>query len=212
MFELEFLKNFLIATALGALIGLEREHAQAKGKYTSFAGIRTFPLISLCGAIISYLSINISSWILVAGALILPGLIITAYYTSSIKSKYHGITTAIAALLAFFVGILCLYNEIILAIIVAVTTTILLYARTFLHQFAKKIKKQELVDTIKFAVIAFVILPFLPNKGYGPYEIFNPFIIWLMVVFISGISFVVYILIPEIKTTISQIMKGLNIS
>ena len=62
-----------------------------------------------------------------------------------------------------------------------------------MHQFAKKIKMKELGDTLKFAIIAFVILPFLPNKGYGPLEMFNPYLIWLMVVFISGISFVGYI-------------------
>jgi uncharacterized membrane protein (DUF4010 family) len=194
MFEFEILKNFLIAIALGALIGLEREYAQAKGKYTSFAGIRTFPLISLSAALITYLSQIISSWLLIAGTIIFSSLIVLAYYTSSIKSKYHGITTAMAALFTFFIGILCFYQEITLAVAITVGVTILLYARTFLHQFARKIKKKELVDTLKFAVIAFVILPFLPNQGYGPYEIFNPFVIWLMVVFISGISFVGYIL------------------
>jgi uncharacterized membrane protein (DUF4010 family) len=194
MFEFELLKNFLIALALGALIGLEREYSQAKGKYTSFAGIRTFPLMSLSGAILAYLSQLISPWILVGGVIVFCGLIIAAYYTTSKDSKYHGITTAIAAFIAFFVGILCLSNQAMLAAIVAIATTILLYAKNFLHRFAKKIKRKELADTLKFAIIAFVILPFLPNKGYGPYEIFNPFIIWLMVVFISGISFAGYIL------------------
>jgi len=188
------LKNFLIALALGALIGLEREYAQFKGKYKSFAGIRTFPLIALCGGLIAYLGKLISVWILVAGIVIFSGLIIAAHYASSIKSKYHGITTALAALMAFILGILCSYNEIILAVLVGVTITIILYARNFLHHFAKKIKREELVDTLKFAVIAFVILPFLPNQGYGPHGIFNPFVIWLMVVFISGISFAGYIL------------------
>lgn len=212
MIEFALLKNFLIALALGALIGLEREYVQAKGKYTSFAGIRTFPLISLSGAIFAYLSQIVSPWILFGGAIVIPLLIIAAYYTSSLKSKYHGITTAMAALIAFFVGILCLYNKTILAVIIAITITILLYARTFLHQFAEKIKKKELVDTLKFAVIAFVILPFLPNQGYGPYEIFNPFIIWLMVVFISGISFAGYILMKwfgERGITLAGIFGGL---
>ncbi len=106
MLEYVLLKNFLITLALGALIGLEREYAQFKGKYKSFAGIRTFPLISLCGGMMAYLGKTISVWILVAGILIFSGLIITAYYTSSVKSKYHGITTALAALTAFILGIL----------------------------------------------------------------------------------------------------------
>jgi len=195
MFELALFKNFLIALVLGALIGLEREYAQFRGKYRSFAGIRTFPLISLSAALIAYLSqISSSSWLLPSGIFIFSLLIITAYYVSSTKSGYSGLTTALAAFIAFLIGLLCFYDKIILAVALAVSTTIILYARTFLHHFARKIKRKELVDTLKFAVIAFVILPFLPNKGYGPYGIFNPFIIWLMVVFISGISFVGYIL------------------
>lgn len=194
MLEFALLKNFLIALALGALIGLEREYAQFKGKYKSFAGIRTFPLIALCGGLIAYLGKLISIWILIVGIIIFSGLIIAAYYSSSIKSKYHGITTALAALISFVLGILCVYGNSILAVLIGIVVTILLYARNFLHHFAKKIKREELVDTLKFVVIAFVILPFLPNKGYGPHEIFNPFVIWLMVVFISGISFAGYIL------------------
>ena len=194
MLEYALLKSFLIALALGALIGLEREYAQFKGKYKSFAGIRTFPLIALCGALLAYLGKVVSVWVLVSGIIIFSGLIIAAYYSTSVKSKYHGITTALAALLAFIVGIICIYGDIILAVLIGIVVAILLYARNFLHHFAKKIKKEELVDTLKFAVIAFVILPFLPNKGYGPHDIFNPFVIWLMVVFISGISFAGYIL------------------
>jgi len=96
--------------------------------------------------------------------------------------------------ITFLIGILCTYGKIDLAIIIGIITTIFLYARGFLHKLVKKMKREELIDTLKFAVIAFVILPFLPNKGYGPHGIFNPFIIWLMVVFISGISFAGYIL------------------
>ncbi len=192
--ETALLKNFLVALALGALIGLEREYSQYKGKYKSFAGIRTFPLIALCGSLIAYLGKIVSVWILIVGTLIFSGLIIAAYYSSSVKSKYHGITTALAALMAFILGIITIHGPMILAVLVGIVVAVLLYAKNFLHHFAKKIKKEELVDTLKFAVIAFVILPFLPNQGYGPHQIFNPFIIWLMVVFISGISFAGYIL------------------
>jgi uncharacterized membrane protein (DUF4010 family) len=55
-------------------------------------------------------------------------------------------------------------------------------------------KRQELADTLKFAVVAFVILPFLPNKGYGPLGFFNPYTFWLIVVFVSAISFMGYIM------------------
>ncbi|MEK6901136.1 MAG: DUF4010 domain-containing protein, partial [Nanoarchaeota archaeon] len=84
-----------------------------------------------------------------------------------------------------------------LATSLAIALAVILYSRTFLHHFAERIKAQELADTLKFAVIAFVILPFIPNESYGPFELFNPFVTWLMVVFISALSFLGYILLRK---------------
>jgi len=194
MFELGVLERFLAALALGALIGLEREYATYKNRGHSFAGIRTFPLIALFGALATYLGQTISEWILFISITLLGILIIVAYFAFSGHSRqYVGATSEMAGFLAFFIGVLCYNNEITLAVILTIVITIILYARSVLHRFAQKISKEEMADTLKFAVIAFVILPLLPNKGYGPYEIFNPYLVWLMVVLVSGISFVGYI-------------------
>ena len=195
MIDLLLIKNILVALALGALIGLEREYARFRKRGHDYAGIRTFPLIALFGALSAYLGVLISPWILVAGIILIGILVIVAYFIITKKSTVHfGATSEMAGFLTFFLGVLSYYGEINLAVILAVLITIILYARSILHRFAEKIKKEEMADTLKFAVIAFVILPLLPNKGYGPLEIFNPFVIWLMVVFISGISFAGYIL------------------
>jgi uncharacterized membrane protein (DUF4010 family) len=100
----------------------------------------------------------------------------------------------VAGLLAFFIGILAYLGEIKIAVVLTVIITVILYSRSALHEFAHRLKKEEMRSTLIFMVIAFVVLPFLPNKGYGPYELFNPFLFWLMVVFISGINFAGYIL------------------
>lgn len=195
MIEDLLIKNFLIAIALGSLIGLEREYAKLKRKGHAYAGIRTFPLISLFGAISAYLGELITPWIIVVNMFLMGLLIIAAYFAVSGKSlKYLGATSEVAGFLTFFIGVLAYYGEIKFAIMVTIVITVILYARSMLHHFAKRIKAGELRDTLKFAVIAFVILPLLPNKAYGPLELFNPYVIWLMVVFISGISFVGYIL------------------
>jgi uncharacterized membrane protein (DUF4010 family) len=193
--ELNILQNFLIALALGALIGLEREYARFKKRGHDYAGIRTFPLIALFGALSAYLGELISPWVLIVGILLAGILVIVAYFMIVKGSKTHfSATSEMAGFLTFFLGVLAYYNEIKFAIILAVAITIILYARSMLHHFAEKIKKQEMADTLKFAVIAFVILPLLPNQGYGPHEMFNPYVIWLMVVFISGIGFAGYVL------------------
>jgi uncharacterized membrane protein (DUF4010 family) len=212
--EYVLLQNFLIALLLGALIGLEREYASYRKKGHDFAGIRTFPLISLFGALSAYLGVLISPWILIVAIVLIGVLIVMAYFAiaGNDKRKHMGATSEVAGFLAFFIGILCYYGEITFAVILAVTITIILYARSFLHHFAMKMKKEEMADTLKFAVIALVILPLLPNQGYGPHEIFNPFVIWLMVVFISGISFAGYVLMKwfgERGITLAGILGGL---
>ncbi len=212
MVDVAVVQNFLLALALGALIGLEREYAHYRNKGYEFAGIRTFPLISLFGALSAYFGEKVSIWILIVDLLLIGILAIIAYFTINKKIGHDaGATTEIAGIITFLMGALSYYQEITLAVILAVTITVILFARSMLHTFAKKIQKQELSDTLKFAVIAFVILPFLPNKGYGPYEIFNPFVIWLIVVFISGISFAGYILMKwfgEKGLTIAALLGG----
>ncbi len=194
MIDIRILENFLAALALGALIGLEREYARYKSRGHDYAGIRTFPLISLFGALAAYLGQTISQWILLISIFLIGTLIVIAYFAANEHTrKQTGVTSEMAGFLAFFIGMLSFYGEITLAVILTIIITIILYSRSLLHHFAEKIKKQEMADTLKFGVIAFVILPLLPNQGYGPYEIFNPYIVWLMVVFISGIGFVGYI-------------------
>jgi len=213
MIDFTLIQNFLIALALGALVGLEREYASYRKKGHDYAGIRTFPLIVLFGALAAYLSDLYSIWVLIVSIFIIGSLVVVAYFTISERSRVHmGATSEVAGLIVFFVGVLCYKGELVFATVITIIMTIILYARSMLHNFAKRIKKQELVDTLKFAVVAFVILPFLPDKGFGPLEIFNPFIIWLMVVFISGISFVGYILMKwlgERGITLAGILGGL---
>ena len=198
MLEWELLYSFLIALALGALIGLEREYARYKKKTYEYAGIRTFPLISLSGAIAAYLGEKYSVWIILISFVLISLLIVIGYYLANRKRPEHlGITTEVAGFLTFFLGVLVYERQFKLATAIAIALAVILYSRTVLHHFAERIKAEELADTLKFAVIAFVILPFLPNESYGPLGLFNPFITWLMVVFISGISFMGYILLKK---------------
>lgn len=195
MIAIDVLINFLIALAIGALVGLEREYARYKKRVYDYAGIRTFPLIALSGAIAAYLGELISIWVFIVSIFLMGTLIIVAYFTMVRRVQEHmSATSEIAGFITFFLGALTYYGEITLAVTLAVVMTIILYSKSFLHHFAEKMKKAELSSTLKFAVVAFVILPFLPNQDYGPLGIFNPFIFWLMVVFISGIGFAGYIL------------------
>ncbi|MDP3639852.1 MAG: MgtC/SapB family protein [Nanoarchaeota archaeon] len=194
MENLLLLRNLLIALALGAFIGLEREYARYKKRGHDYAGIRTFPLIALFGALAAYFGDILSPWIFFISILLLGVLILLAYvFSNQGKLPRIGATSEVAGFLAFFIGALSYYGEILLAIILTVAITIILYARSVLHQLAEHIQPKEMAGVIKFLVITFIILPLLPNKWYGPYDIINPYLIWLMVVLISGIGFAGYI-------------------
>ncbi|AUB60914.1 MAG: MgtC/SapB family protein [Methanobacterium sp.] len=202
--------KFLIALALGALIGIERER---KKEGAEFAGVRTFILIAILGTISAYLSQDFPYFWIVsfAGLVVLVGL---SYLVTTRKNDDVGITTEIAAFLTFVLGMLCFADEgMLLAPILAIIITTLLAIKPHLHQFAHRVSEKELINTLKFLIIAFVILPILPDEVMGPLAVFNPFQIWLMVVFISAISFTGYILMkiigPEKSLGVTGIVGGL---
>ncbi len=195
MFELQILEKFLIAVALAFLIGLERERQRIQKGLTSFGGIRTFPIIALMGAMTGYL-FTISQLLvgMLTGAF---AICIVAAYIVSTKSgekESIGLTSTLAALIVFFIGFICFQGEYFLATGVTMILLIFLYMKNPLHLLAEKVSSAELQSTMKFVIIAFIVLPLLPNQYFGPFESFNPYLVWLMVVFISGISFASYII------------------
>lgn len=183
-----------VALALSSLIGLERERVYQLGHYDDFAGVRTFALIGLLGA----LSYILSSYSTIIFALITAGflaLVIMAYFLTGRGSSSKGMTSEIASVLVYVIGILSGMEQYLLATVVALTVLSVLYFKDALHRWAKHLENREFVSTIQFMIIAFVVLPLLPNQSYGPYGFFNPYIVWLMIVFISGLSFLSYIAI-----------------
>jgi uncharacterized membrane protein (DUF4010 family) len=131
--------------------------------------------------------------------LLLPmgALIVVAHFVGAWKRGGVGLTTEIATLLTFATGAFCYWNYLPLAAAVGVATTVLLSVKPELHAFADRITREDIYATLKFAVITVIVLPILPDRGYGPppLDVLNPREIWLMVVLISGISFLGYVLI-----------------
>lgn len=192
--DFELLKQIGIAVVLSSLIGLEREQKYQKYGSDAFGGIRTFALIGLLGA----LSFILSAYSIVYFAVLTVGfflLIVTSYFITCRKNNDIGVTSEVAAILVYIVGILCGMEKFVLATVIALVVLSILHFKAPLHRWAKHLKNEEIVSAIQFIVIAFVVLPLLPNQEFGPFGFFNPYIVWLMVVFISAISFVSYIAI-----------------
>lgn len=177
-----------IALGLGLLVGLQREQAG-----TQLAGLRTFALITILGTICGLLAINFGGWVIASGFLALTGALMTGHVAELKGEKPEsGVTTEVAALAMFGVGayIVAGYREV--AIAIGGGIAILLYFKGQLHGIASRLG-EDLKSIMQFVLISMVILPILPNRTYGPYDVLNPRQIWLMVVLIVGIGLVGYI-------------------
>jgi uncharacterized membrane protein (DUF4010 family) len=186
---IEALPQFLTSLAIGLLIGLERErNPSAK------AGLRTFTLVALFGTLSAMLASKTGSiWLLVAGLCIVGAMIIAAYINSPSEEHDPGTTTIAALLVCYALGALIWYDQARLAIMLAITTTTLLYFKPELRGMTQRLTRRDLVSILQFLVLTFIVLPILPNQNYGPYGAFNPYQAWMMVVLISGLSLAGYV-------------------
>jgi uncharacterized membrane protein (DUF4010 family) len=203
---ISLIQSFIVALFLGGLIGLEREAFIQKENKKRFAGIRTFSLIGFLGALSVFLG-NYSpvlTYILFVGFIIIVAI---AYLVTAITKKDISALPNIASIIVFIIGYLSGQEKFWLAIFITLITFLIIHFEDILHKFAKTIKEEELYSTIKFIIITLLILPILPNQEFGPFQVLNPYVIWLMVVFISGISFLSYIAIKTIG-----VKKGIGLT
>ncbi|CAA9232402.1 MAG: MgtC family [uncultured Cytophagales bacterium] len=181
----ELITIFGISLGLGLLVGLQREHANAK-----IAGIRTFPIITLFGTLSGLLAKTFGGLVLAAALLALAGLVI---FTSLLrKTEDPGKTTEAAILLMFAVGAFLTVGDKTISLAVAGITAVLLHFKDPLHGLVDRFGYTDIKVVMQFVLISLVILPVLPNQTYGPYDVLNPHDIWLMVVLIVGLSIVGY--------------------
>ncbi len=193
----EMFSRFGAALAIGILIGLERQYAHGEEAREFFGGVRTFALIALLGSGTAMLATAFTPWFFSIAFFGLVVLVATSYVVTSLRGDV-GMTSEISALIVFVCGALSYLGQLGLAAAIAVVTAVLLSLKIELHRFAATISRQDVYASLKFAVITLIILPVLPNQTYGPLDVLNPYKIWLMVVFISGISFLGYVLIKVV--------------
>lgn len=209
--------RFVIAGVIGAVIGLEREKASEHSKEIGPIGIRTDILVGILGAAAVYLSAFFGNWVFMIC------LISTVFYSllPLIKNGHKNshdtpvsYKTSISTVIVFLMGALAFAGEVQVALAVAVLTTFVLSLKYTLHKFIYGLDYGEIIDAVKFVIIAFIVLPFLPNQAFDHQliafieptnmaqsihhistDIINPYRIWLLIVIISGINFLGYIMV-----------------
>lgn len=182
----ELFQRLGIALGLGLIVGLQRERSGS-----TLAGFRTFPLVTLFGGVAGLLAETHGGWILAAGFVSLAGVIV-AGHMENLQEK-GGITTEVAMLLMFAVGAFAMVDKAGIAAAVGGTVAVLLHLKPQMHSLARRLEDPDFKAIMQFVLITLVILPLLPNRTYGPFQVLNPYKIWLMVVLIVGISLGGYI-------------------
>ena len=163
----------ILATALGCglLIGIERERRKGSGPGRALAGLRSFAITSVTGAVAALTQLP---GLVVTGALMVAALAVMAYLRD--RSDDPGITTEIALFLTYLIGVLCLWS-LPLSAALAVGLTALLAGREPLHRFAQHwLRQGEVRDGIILAALVLMALPLVPNRPFwGP--VLNPYVI-----------------------------------
>ena len=183
------LEIYLLSALLGALMGLERER-----KPTKIAGLRTFTLVTLFGCLCGHIAaVSASAWMVPVGvgAVTLQTVIMQLQRVR--EDEALGFTTGVALLIAYGIGVLVAQKMTEAAVALSLATTAILYFKPQMHAFSRRLSAPDIHAILQFVLIAFVILPVLPDRGYGPYAALNPYNIWLMVVMISALNLAGYV-------------------
>ena len=171
------------ALAIGLLIGLERERNPA-----AIAGVRTFALLALFGT----LAMLLGGWAVPVGLAAVAAMLIAAQARQP-RQDDPGTTTIAAACVCYLLGALAGMGETAIAGALAIGVTALLYFKPEIEGVSAALQRHEQVSVLQFLVASFIVLPLLPDRGFGPYEVLNPRHLWLMVVLISGIGLASYV-------------------
>ena len=185
--DAEQIEAFLIATGIGLLIGLERERVPS-----ARAGLRTFGLVGMLGALVSMLGEQLGSPAPFVAGLVLVGLTIIAAYLRHPDSSDPGTTSVAALVLCYCLGAASWLGHAQLAVMLAVGATVLLYFKAQLRGVATRLEQRDWISILQFGVLSLVILPMLPDEEMGPHGALNPRQIWWMVVLIAGVGLAGY--------------------
>ncbi|MBL8799194.1 MAG: MgtC/SapB family protein, partial [Planctomycetia bacterium] len=203
------LQKLGLALGLGLLVGLQREYA-----FSQLAGIRTFPVFTVFGAVCALLGLQFGGWIVGLGAVALAALLVVGNVVKlRTRSIDPSLTTEAAALLMYGVGAYLIVGPASVAVAIAGGLAVLLSWKEPLHGFIQKLGPTDIRAIMQFALITLVILPVLPDRNFGPYQALNPYRSWLMVVLIVGISlggYVAYKLFGQgMGTMLGGVLGGL---
>jgi uncharacterized membrane protein (DUF4010 family) len=206
----DLIQRLGLALAIGLIMGIERgwqERAEAEGGRT--AGIRTFALIGLLGGVWAALLGNAGPEALGLVFLGLSLVIALFRFREGLETDNFGATTVIAAMLAFSLGAYAVVGDQIAAAAAGVAATAVLAVKTRSHAWLKRMTWLELRAFLILLSMTLILLPVLPNRGFGPQAAINPRQLWLLTVLIAAVSFVGYVIVKVAGPRHGAVLYGL---
>jgi len=180
--------GLMASLAAGLLVGMERGYAQRElGTGHRATGFRTFGLIGLAGGLAGLMPELIAASLAIG---VIAAVVVG--YARGARGDSLSATTCIAGVLTFGIGVAAVRQAPGVALAAAAAAFIILRSRQSMHAMLKGMNEAELEAVARFVLVALVVLPFLPDVQLGPYEALNPRRLWMVVVFVLGLSFVGY--------------------
>ncbi|WP_460733083.1 MgtC/SapB family protein [Lysobacter tyrosinilyticus] len=203
MVGIDELRGLAVALGIGLLVGIERERRARERAERRAAGVRTFALIALAGAIAERLG---AVGVAIAGGFV--ALAALASYRNS-RADEPGLTTEVAMLVVFLLGVLAM-REVVLAAGLGVAVALLLAAKSRVHRFVSTVlTEQELHDALLLAAAAAIVLPLLPDRVIDPWHVLNPYKLWLLAVIIMTITAAGHVALRAFGARTGLLLAGL---
>lgn len=193
-----------LGAGLGLFVGLQRE------RESRVAGLRTFSLITLFGFLAGLMSPMLGGWPVGMGLLAVAILLIAGNYFARADAEADpGLTTEVAALMMYGIGAYLALGDPTVAVALGATVAALLAFKVEIHALARKFTENDVKAIMQFALLSLVVLPALPDRAFGPYNVVNPRQVWWMVVLIVGVGFSGFVAHKFVSAGAGVAMNGL---
>lgn len=191
---LEPLQRVGLALAIGFLVGVERGWKQRDdGEGQRVAGIRTFALIGLLGGVSGLLLPAVGAATVAAMALAFGAAFATFQFRQAVKDGDNSVTSTVAGLLVFALGLYAVVGEAVAAAAVAVAGTIVLAFKEGLHTWVRSITWKEMRSALLILAATCIALPLMPEGAVDPWGAIEPRSLWWLTILIASASFVGYV-------------------
>ena len=200
----------MVSACLGALVGLIRQWSDQKERpdEADFGGVRTYTFWAMIGCIGAAGQEYVGPALLLV-LLGLAGIFQIVLIVKNSTERHPGGTTFAAMLLTIMVGALVYWGHRQTALLISATTMVMIGLKQTLHSWTKTFTDEDIRGTLQFAATTGVILPLVPDAAFGPFDAFNPYSTWLMVVLISGMGFIGYLLMRLLGAQAGIAVTGL---